>query len=78
MIRIKISELLGKHKMSQQDLARLTGIRYATVSAMYHETIKRIDVNHIDKICRVFNCQPGDILEYVEDSERVEGSGRDG
>ena len=28
-----------------------------------------IDTRTIDKICRVLNCQPGDILEYVPDSE---------
>ena len=28
-----------------------------------------IDTRTIDKICRVLNCQPGDILEYVPDDE---------
>jgi len=70
-IRIKVSDMLGKHKMTQKDLAVQAGIRPATVSAMYHETIKRLEVEHLDALCRVFKCQPGDLLEYVPD----EGNG---
>jgi len=71
-IRIKVSEMLGRHKMTQKDLALRAGIRPATVSAMYHETIKRLEVEHLDALCRVFRCQPGDLLEYVPDEESAE------
>lgn len=64
-IKIKISDLLGKHKMTQKELSEKTGIRPATVSALYHETIKRLEIEHIDKLCEVLDCQPGDILERV-------------
>ena len=37
MIRIKLSDLLGKHKMSQKALSDLTKIRPATISKMYYE-----------------------------------------
>jgi putative transcriptional regulator len=63
-VRIKVSEFLGKHKMTQKDLADKTEIRPATISALYHETIKRIDIEHIEKLCDVFNCTPGDLIEY--------------
>lgn len=68
-IRIKISEFLGRYKMTQKDLADSTGIRPATVSAMYHETLRRLDLDHLDKLCMVFNCQPGDLLEFVQDKK---------
>lgn len=64
-IRIKVSEFLGRYKMTQKDLSEKTGIRANTVSAFYYETIKRLDVKHLDKLCEVFNCQPGDLLEYI-------------
>jgi len=70
MIRIKVSELLGKHKMSRKDLSKATKIRPNTVSALYNETIKRIDVEMLDKLCKAFKCQISDILEYVPDDEQ--------
>lgn len=70
MIKIKVSDLLGKHKMTQKELSDKTGIRPATVSALYHETIKRIEIEHIEKLCEVFNCQPGDIFEYEGKKEK--------
>lgn len=67
MIRIKLSELLGKHKMTQKNLAELAKIRPATVSKMYYEEIKRLDIKHINNICKTFNCSISDLLEYVPD-----------
>lgn len=51
--------------MTQKELAEKTGIRPATVSALYHETIKRLEIEHIDKLCDVLDCQPGDILSHI-------------
>lgn len=67
MIRIKISELLGKHKMTQSSLAQQAHIRPATVSKMYYEEVKRIDINHLNNICKVFDCEISELLEYVPD-----------
>ena len=69
MIRIKLSDLLGKNKMNQRTLSRITGIRPATVSKMYYEEVKRIDVNHLNNICAAFNCEISDLLEYIPDEK---------
>lgn len=55
--------------MTQTRLAQLAGIRPSTVNVFYHETIKRIDVDMLNNICKVLGCQPGDLLEYVPDSD---------
>lgn len=68
MIRIKLSELLGKHKMTQKTLAELTDIQPATISKMYYEETKRVEIDQIDKICKAFHCSVSDLLEYVEDN----------
>lgn len=68
MIKIKLSDLLGKNKMSQKTLADLTNIRPATISKMYYEEVKRIDINHLNNICRVFNCEISELLEYLPDT----------
>lgn len=65
MIRIKIAELLGKHKMSRKDLADEADIRPATVSTLYDETAKRLDIDMLDRICKTLDCRIEDVLEYI-------------
>lgn len=67
MIKIKLSDLLGKYKMNQKTLSRLTNIRPATISKMYYEEVKRIDINHINSICKAFDCEISDLFEYIPD-----------
>ena len=69
MIKIKLSDLLGKHKMSQKSLAEIAKIRPATVSKMYYEEVKRIDIRHLNNICAAFNCEISDLLEYIPDKK---------
>lgn len=72
MIRIKIAEMLGKHKMTRKQLSELTGIRAGTVGLMYDETIKRLDVEWLDKLCEVFECEINDIIEYIPKDTIIE------
>ena len=69
MIRIKVSDQLGKHKMNRKQLAQAANIRPNTVSALYDETIQRLDKDMLNNLCKVFNCEISDILEYVPDKE---------
>ncbi len=71
MIKIKLSTLLGKHKMNQKTLSELTKIRPATISKMYYEETKRIDIDKLNRICSVFNCEISELLEYVPDSKQI-------
>ncbi len=70
MIRIKLSDLLGKHKMTQKTLANLAHIRPATVSKMYYEETKRIDIKQLNNMCKVFNCEIAELLEYIPDDDK--------
>ena len=72
MIRIKLCELMGKEKMTRKHLAELTGIRPNTIEDLYREDIRKIDVQTLNKICQVFNCEVGDLLEYIPDNEKTE------
>lgn len=69
MIKIKLSDLLGKHKMNQKTISKLTNIRPATISKMYYEEIKRIDIKHIDSLCKAFNCEVSELFEYIPTPE---------
>lgn len=70
MIKIKLSNLLGKHKMTQSALAKATHIRPATISKMYYEESKRLDLSQINSICSVFNCEISDLIEYIPDKDK--------
>lgn len=70
MIRIKLSDLLGKHKMSQKALSNLTNIRPATISKMYYEESKRLDIEQLNSICNVFKCEIFDLLEFIPDENK--------
>lgn len=70
MIKFKLSDLLGKNKMTQKALSEMTGIRPATVSKMYYEEVKRIDIKHLNNICKAFNCEISELLEYIPDEKK--------
>ena len=67
MIKIKLSDMLGKHKMTQKALSNLTGIRPATISKMYYEEIKRIEIDQMNSLCKAFGCKIEDLFEFVDD-----------
>lgn len=54
--------------MTQAELARKTGIRPTTINWMYHEIVDRVNLEHLDRICEVLNCDIADLLEYVPNS----------
>lgn len=67
MIRIKLSEILGKKRMTQAELARKTDIRPNTISDLYNELTYHINLKQLYKICKVLKCDISDILEIVDD-----------
>jgi len=66
MIKCHLSRLMGEHKMKIADVATATGLNRNTISLLYHEKAERVDLVAIEKICRLFNCRVGDLLEIVE------------
>lgn len=69
MIRIYLSRLLGERRFSQADLARQTGIRPNTISDYYNEMTDRINLDHLDRICKSLGCQLGELIDFVDDRE---------
>lgn len=65
MVIIHLPELLGRRRMTQQQLSQLTGIRPNTISDIYNEMCVRISIDHIDKICEALDCRIDELLEYV-------------
>lgn len=65
MIKIRLSALLGERRMTQADLARKTKIRPATINELYHEMSDRVNLEHLDTICEVLNCELHELLVRV-------------
>ena len=65
-IKCNLSTLMGKHKMTIQDVCNQTGLARNTVSFLYHEKQNAISFN---KLCDLFNCTTLDIIEYMEDEK---------
>ena len=71
-IIINIDVMLAKRKMSVTELSERVGITMANISILKNGKAKAIRVDTLDKICRVLECQPGDILEWREEEEHEE------
>jgi len=65
-IKINIDVMLAKRKMSVTELAGSVGITLANLSILKNGKAKAIRLSTLDAICQALDCQPGDILEYVE------------
>lgn len=51
--------------MNISDVARETGVNRGTITRLYHETAQRIELETIDRLCDLFECDVGELLEYV-------------
>ena len=68
-IIINIDVMLAKRKMSVTELTEKVGITMANISILKNGKAKAIRFSTLDEICAVLSCQPGDILEYMNDEE---------
>jgi len=69
MIHCHLSSLMGKHKMKIVDVARETGLHRNTITLLYKETATRIEIDTLNKLCQLFDCEVTDLLEYEKDKE---------
>lgn len=65
MIKIYLSRLLGEKRMTQADLSRKTGIRPTTINEIYHEIAERVNLEHLDLICEVLECELSELIDYI-------------
>lgn len=77
MIQIKLSELMGKKKMTRKYLSELIGVRPNTIGDYYKGDVKKVDLSILDKMCVVFNCEINDILEYIPEENAIKEAQHD-
>lgn len=67
-IIINLDVMLAKRKMSVTQLTEKVGITMANLSILKNGKAKAIRFSTLEEICKALDCQPGDILEYRNDS----------
>jgi putative transcriptional regulator len=65
-IVINLDVMLAKRKMSLTELSEKVDITMSNLSILKTGKAKAIRLETLDAICKALNCQPGDLLEYVE------------
>ena len=68
-IVVNLDVIMAKRKMSVTELANKIDITMANLSILKNNKAKAIRFTTLDAIWRALDCQPGDILEYVEEEE---------
>lgn len=71
-IIINVDVMLAKRKMSVTELSRHLDITMANVSILKNGRAKALKLDTLNKLCRILECQPGDLLEYQPDKEENE------
>lgn len=66
-IIVNIDVMLARRKMSVTELSERLGITMANVSILKNGKAKAVKVETLNRLCRILDCQPGDLFEYVPD-----------
>jgi putative transcriptional regulator len=66
-IRINLNVMMAKRRIGLTELSDKVGISPANLSILKNNKARAIRFSTLDAICRALDCQPGDLLEFVED-----------
>jgi len=68
-IKSRLSILMGEYRYNIGHVHEKTGLSRSTVSNLYHDRMERIDYTTLSKLCELFDCSVGDILEYYKEEK---------
>lgn len=69
-IMINLDVMMAKRKMGLTELSDRVGVTLANLSILKNNRARAVRFSTLDAICKALDCQPGDILEYVEDGKK--------
>lgn len=67
MIQINLDLMLVKRKMTLTELSEQVGITLSNMSILKTGRAKALKFETMNKLCRILDCQPGDLFEYIPD-----------
>ena len=68
MIEINLDVMMAKRKISLKELSERVGITEANLSILKNNKAKAIRFSTLEALCEVLECQPGDLMVYVEEN----------
>ena len=76
-IVINLDVMMARRKIGLTELSKEVDITMANLSILKNNKAKAVRFSTLNAICRALHCQPGDILEYVEDVDDGEEAERE-
>ncbi|MBC1545765.1 helix-turn-helix transcriptional regulator [Listeria sp. FSL L7-1435] len=73
-IVLRLDRIMADRKMSLNQLSQEVGVANVNLSKIKTGKVSAIRFSTLNEICKVLNCQPGDILEYVADDSAFQFS----
>ena len=70
-IIVNLDVMMAKRKMSLNELSEKVGLTLSNLSILKTGKAKAIRFSTLETICNALDCQPGDILEYVNDEQKT-------
>lgn len=67
IVRCHLARLMVEHKIKIVDVAKQTGMNRDTVTLLYNEIAQRIYLDTIEKLCKLFQCEVGELLKFEQD-----------
>lgn len=67
MIKVKLGVVMDQRGISSKELAKRIGVTPANLSILKTGKARGVRFETLGKICKILDCQPGDILSYEED-----------
>lgn len=71
-IVVNLDVMMARRKISAGDLAERVGITPANLSILKNNKAKAVRFTTLEALCRELDCQPGDLLEYINEDEENE------
>ena len=72
-IRMNLDVVMAKRKIGLTELSREVDITMANLSILKNNKAKAVRFTTLEALCKGLHCQPGDLMEYVEEEESNEG-----
>ena len=72
-IRMNLDVMMAKRKIGLTELSKEVDIMMANLSILKNNKAKAVRFTTLEALCKALHCQPGDLIEYVEEEEEKDG-----
>jgi putative transcriptional regulator len=67
-VKNNLRVMMAKKKMNIQDVSNATGLSRKSISKLYHDVSTQITFDVLERLCDLFECEPGELL-YIDDED---------